>query len=214
MPLQTVQIERLLLKGLLVTGFVCTVWGPSFNEGLQHIRWDFKEILQDVHCTINSLINNSGKKYNLENSSAPFSCCLSSLLGSPPALTMLLPVGMMKYVITFTEVTCSAPLLQTCMCVGKDVHLRYYTNTLKECMNFTTKKALTFFVCPLLMSVFVSFDKPLSSCLHWLQTDESQWYTQGSYAFQQPLRHRLGPVWLGMSPFMAWSHLRKLVNNP
>lgn len=198
MPLQTVQIERLVLKGLRLCLHSI---GPLSIKDYNISDKILKKFT--VHCIINSLINNLGKKYNLENSSAPFSCCLSSLLGSPPALTMLLPVGVMKYVITFTEVTCSVPLLQTCMCVGKDVQICYYTNTLKECMNLTTKKALTFFVCPLLTSVVVSFDRPLSSCLHWLQADESQ-----------PLSHRMGPLWLGMSTLMAWSHLRKLVNNP
>lgn len=34
------------------------------------------------------------------------------------------------------------------------------------------------------------------------------------YSCLQPPRHTLGPLWWGMSPFMAWTRLWKHVNNP
>lgn len=64
------------------------------------------------------------------------------------------------------------------------------------------------------MSVFVSFDKALSSCLHWLLADEPQWYTWGLYSCRLPPRNTLGPLWWGMSPFKVWTRWWKHVNNP
>lgn len=70
---------------------------------------------------------------------------------------------------------CSVPDL----CINAHVHTYMYTpaSMTNKFMNFSSKKDLTFSVRTLLMSVFVSFDITLSSCLHWLQADESQWYT-------------------------------------
>lgn len=138
----------------------------------------------------------------------------------------------------FRRFTCSAARWHwLCFCLkwmitsekrllGFNSTIVYYTHTHKhalwihqatgqtnKCMDFSPKRPSPFLFgrCSCL---FVSFDEALSSCLHWLQADESQWYTWGPYSCLQPPRHTLGPLWRGMSPFMAWTRLWKHVNNP
>ena len=77
------------------------------------------------------------------------------------------------------------------------------------------------------ISALVPCDKTLSSCLHWLQADESLWYTQRPQfkchpppPFHSPdntpapAPHSGPIVARNASPFRAWAWLGKHVNNP
>lgn len=86
----------------------------------------------------------------------------------------------------------------------------YSVYTAANGTNLSQKKPSPF-VQPVLTSVFVSFDKTLSSCLHWLQPDESQWYTLGAlFMSAAPATHTGSFVARNVSFQGLWKH----VNNP